>query len=163
MLRQRNSITTQTFYFRRAPTSPVQSVSNPMSTRSRPGLFIVGRCGYEQYLNGHEDFFGSTPAVMHLQDVSDGCRCEGAHGDCSGALYRATLNPHGTEGQVWIELPPGAGLVPDYLWEVISALPWSQGRAESLGRVQHDSPHEDLETLKTMDLGLSLHDSCVLY
>ena len=72
--------------------------------------------GYEQTLNGNEDFFSSTPAMMHLKMMLVDAalkRHVAAIGDRSGAFYQSPLNPDGTESKVWIEPPPEAELGPD--------------------------------------------------
>ena len=82
--------------------------------------------GYEQTLNGNEDFFSATPAMMHLKMMLVEAALKGhvaAIGDCRGAFYQSPLNPDGTESQVWIEPPPEAELGPDYIWEAVSAFP----------------------------------------
>ena len=55
--------------------------------------------GYEQTLNGNEDFFSATPAMMHLKMMLVDAALKGhvaAIGDCSGAFYQSPLNPDGT-------------------------------------------------------------------
>ena len=80
--------------------------------------------GYEQTLNGNEDFLSATPAMMHLKMMLVEAALKGhvtAIGDCSGAFYQSPLNQDGTESQVWIELPPEAEMGPDHIWEAVSA------------------------------------------
>ena len=72
--------------------------------------------GYEQTLNGNEDFFSATPAMMHLKMMLVDAALKGhvaGIGDCSGAFYQSPLNPDRTESKVWIEPPPEAELVPN--------------------------------------------------
>ena len=72
--------------------------------------------GYEQTLNGNEDFFSATSAMMHLKMMLVDAALKGhvaAIGDCSGAFYQSPLNPDGTENKVWLEPPPEAELGPD--------------------------------------------------
>ena len=86
--------------------------------------------GYEQTLNGNEDFFSATPAMMHFKMMLVEAALKGhvaAIGDCSGAFYQSPLNPDGTENQVWIEPPPEAELGPEYIWEAVSAFPGPKG------------------------------------
>ena len=85
--------------------------------------------GYEQTLNGNEDFFSATPAMMHLKMMLVDAALKGdvaAIGDCSGAFYQSPLNPDGTENRVWIKPPPEAKLGPHCIWEAVSAFPGLQ-------------------------------------
>ena len=86
--------------------------------------------GYEQTLNGNEDFFLATPAMMHLKMMLVDAALNGhvaAIGDCSGTFYHSPLNRDGTEKRVWIEPPPEAELGPNYIWEAVSAFPGLKG------------------------------------
>ena len=101
--------------------------------------------GYEQTLNGNEDFFSATPAMMHLKLMLVDAALKGhvaAIGDCSGAFYQSLLNPDGTENRVCIDPPPEAELGPNYIWEAVVSIPRSQGSTESLGYVQCERSHE---------------------
>ena len=100
--------------------------------------------GYEQTLNGNEDFFSATPAMMHLKMMLVEAALKGhvaAIGDYSGALYQSPLNPDETESQVWIEPPPEAEL-----GQTTSGKPcqFSQVSREhqGLGHLQRESSHE---------------------
>ena len=58
--------------------------------------------GFEQTLQGNEDFFSATPATMHLKMMLVDAARKGhvaAIGDCSGAFYQAPLDPDGTGGR----------------------------------------------------------------
>ena len=92
--------------------------------------------GYEQTLNGNEDFFSATPAMMHLKMMLVETALKGhvaAIGDCSGAFYQSPLNSDGTDSQVWIEPPPEAELGPDYNMGSRVSFPRSQGSTKGLG------------------------------
>ena len=98
--------------------------------------------GYEQTLNGNEDVFSATPAMMHLKMMLVEAALKehvAAIGDCSGAFYQSPLNTDGTESKVWIEPPPEAELGPNYIWEAVSAFP---GSTESVGHIQRKRSHE---------------------
>ena len=76
---------------------------------------------HEQTLNGNEDFFSATPAMMLVEAALK--RHVAPIGDCSGVFYQSPLNPDGTESEVWVEPLPEAELGPDYIWEAVSAFP----------------------------------------
>ena len=70
--------------------------------------------GNEQTLNGNDDFFSATPAMMHVKMMLVEAALKRhvvAIGDCSGAFYQSPLTPDGTESQVWIEAEQG----PDHM------------------------------------------------
>ena len=108
---------------------------------------------YEQTLNGNEDFFSATPAMMHLKMMLVEAALKGhvaAIGDCSGAFYQSPLNPDGTESQVWIEPPPEAELGPDYIWEAVSAFPGLKGASAKV-------------LTSSMQMKQSQYDGCLFY
>ena len=116
--------------------------------------------GYEQTLNGNEDFFSATPAMMHLKMMLVEAALKGhvaAIGDCSGAFYQSPLNPDGTENQVWIEPPPEAELGPDYIWEAVSAFPGLKGAPRAW-----DSYSAGVLT-NSMQMKQSQYDGCLFY
>ena len=66
--------------------------------------------GREQTLKGNSDFSSATPAAVHLKRMLVDAAQKGhvaAIGDCSGAFYRAPLDPEGGQ-EVCVEPPPGA-------------------------------------------------------
>ena len=112
--------------------------------------------GYEQTLNGNEDFFSATPAMMHLKMMLVGAALKGhvaGIGDCSGAF----LNPNRTESKVWIEPPPEAELVPNYMWEAVSAFPGLKGAPKAW-----DTYSANVLT-NSMQLEQSRYDGCLFY
>ena len=116
--------------------------------------------GYEQTLNGNEDFFSATPAMMHLKMMLVEAALKGhvaAIGDCSGAFYQSLLNPDGTENQVWIEPPPEAELGPDYIWEAVSAFPGLKGASRAW-----DTYSAKVLT-SSMQMKQSQYDGCLFY
>ena len=116
--------------------------------------------GYEQTLNGNEDFFSATPAMMHLKMMLVEAALKGhvaAIGDCSGAFYQSPLNPDGTESQVWIEPPPEAELGPDYIWEAVSAFPGLKGAPRAW-----DTYSAKVLT-SSMQMKQSQYDGCLFY
>ena len=116
--------------------------------------------GYEQTLNGNEDFFSATPAMMHLKMMLVEAALRGhvaAIGDCSGAFYQSPLNPDGTESQVWIEPPPEAELGPDFIWEAVSAFPGLKGAPRAW-----DSYSAKVLT-SSMQMKQSQYDGCLFY
>ena len=89
--------------------------------------------GYEQTLNGNEDFFSATRA-MHVKMLVVDAALKGhvaAIGDCSGAFCHSPLNPDGTENRVWIVPPPEAEPGPNYIWEAVSAFPCLNGASRA--------------------------------
>ena len=96
--------------------------------------------GYEQTLNGNEDFFSATPAMMHLKMMLVDAALKGhvaAIGDCSGAFYQSPLNPDSLDrassrGRIGTKLHLGSSV----------SSPRSQGSTESLGYIQRERPHE---------------------
>ena len=116
--------------------------------------------GYEQTLNGNEDFFSATSAMMHLKMMLVEAALKGhvaAIGDCSGAFYQSPLNPDGTESQVWIEPPPEAELGPDYIWEAVSAFPGLKGAPRAW-----DTYSAKVLT-SSMQMEQSQYDGCLFY
>ena len=116
--------------------------------------------GYEQTLNGNEDFFSATPAMMHLKMMLVEAALKGhvaAIGDCSGAFYQSPLNPDGTESQVWIEPPPEAELGPDYIWEAVSAFPGLKGAPRAW------DTHSAKVLTSSMQMKQSQYDGCLFY
>ncbi|CAK0806902.1 unnamed protein product, partial [Prorocentrum cordatum] len=92
--------------------------------------------GFEQTLQGNDDFFSATPATMHLKMMLVDAARKGhvaAIGDCSGAFYQAPLDPDGTGAKVYIEPPPEAGLPPDMAWKAVSAFPGLKGSPKAWG------------------------------
>ena len=116
--------------------------------------------GYEQTLNGKEDFISATPAVMHLKMMLVEAALKGhvaAIGDCSGAFYQSPLNPDGTENQVWIEARPEAELGPEYICEAVSAFPGLKGAPRAW-----DSYSVKVLT-NSMQMKQSQYDGCLFY
>ena len=116
--------------------------------------------GYEQTLNGHEDFFSATPAMMHLNMMLVDAALKGhvaAIGDCSGAFYQSPLNPDGTESKVWIEPSSEAELGPDYIWEAVSAFPGLKGAPRAW-----DTYSASVLT-NSMQMEQSRYDGCLFY
>ena len=116
--------------------------------------------GYEQTLNGNEDFFSATPAMMHLKMMLVDAALKGhvaAIGDCSGAFYQSPLNPDGTESKVWIEPSPEAELGQNYIWEAVSAFPGLKGAPRAW-----DTYSANVLT-NSMQLEQSRYDGCLFY
>ena len=116
--------------------------------------------GYEQTLNGNEDFFSATPELMHLKMMLVDAALKGhvtAIGDCSGAFYQSPLNPDGTESKVWIEPPPEAELGPNYIWEGVSAFPGLKGAPRAW-----DTYSANVLT-NSMQREQSRYDGCLFY
>ena len=116
--------------------------------------------GYEQTLNGNEDFFSATPAMMRLEMMLVEAVLRGhvaAIGDCSGAFHQSPLNPDGTEGQVWIEPPPAAELGSDHIWEAVSAVPVLKGAPRAW-----DTHSANVLTSST-EMEQSRYDGCWFY
>ena len=116
--------------------------------------------GYEQTLNGNEDFFSATPAMMHLKMMLVDAALKGhvaAIGDCSGAFYQSPLNPDGTESKVWIEPSPEAELGQNYIWEAVSAFPGLKGAPRAW-----DTYSANVLT-NSMQLEQLRYDGCLFY
>ena len=116
--------------------------------------------GYEQTLNGNEDSFSATPAMMHLKMMLVEAALKGhvaAIGDCSGAFSQSPLNLDGTESQVWIEPPPEAELGPDYIREAVSAFPGLKGAPRAW-----DTYSAKVLT-NSMQMEQSQYDGCLFY
>ena len=116
--------------------------------------------GYEQTLNGNEDFFSATPAMMHLKMMLVDAALKGhvaAIGDCSGAFYQSPLNPDGTENRVWIEPPPEAELGPNYVREAASAFPGRKGAPKAW-----DTYSANVLT-NSIQMEQSRYDGCLFY
>ena len=116
--------------------------------------------GYEQTLNGNEDFFSATPAMIHLKMMLVDAALKGhvaAIGDCSGAFYQSPLNPDGTENRVWIDPPPEAELGRNYIEEPVSAFPGLKG-AQRAG----DTYSANVLT-NSMQMEQSRYDGCLFY
>ena len=116
--------------------------------------------GYEQTLNGYEDFFSATPAMMQLKMLLvDAALKEHvtAIEACSGAFYQSPMNLDGTEHRVWIEPPPEAELGPDLIWEAVSTLPGLKGALRAW-----DTYSANVLT-SSMQMEQSRYDGCLFY
>ena len=116
--------------------------------------------GYEQTLNGNEDFFSATPAMMHFKMMLVDAALKGhvaAIGDCSGAFYQSPLNPDGTESKVWIEPPPEAELGQNYIWEAVTAFPGLKGALRAW-----DTYSANVLT-NSMQMEQSRYDGCLFH
>jgi len=85
--------------------------------------------GFEQHLEGDENFYSGTPALGHLKALLVLAELEGhvaALGDCSGAFYQSPLQIDGGK-KVYLQAPPEAGLADDECWEAICAFPGLKG------------------------------------
>ena len=108
-----------------------------------------------QALNGNEDFFSATPAMMHLKMMLVDAALKGhvaAIGDCSGAFYQSLLNPDGTESKVWIEPPPEAE--------------WVGARLHLGSRVSIPRSRDTYSAnalTNSMQMEQSRHDGCLFY
>ena len=100
--------------------------------------------GYEQTLNGNEDFFSATPAKMHLEMMLVEAALKGhvaAIGDCSGAFYQSPLNPDGTE------IKSGSNRLQRQSWDQTTSgkpclLSQVSRSAKGLGQLQCRNSHE---------------------
>ena len=86
--------------------------------------------GYEQHLNGHNDFFCVMPAMMHLMMMVE-ATLKGdvrAIGECSGTFSQALLNLDvlGRRATTW----------PRY--EAVSAFLGLKRHTEGVGHEQHE-------------------------
>ena len=116
--------------------------------------------GYEQTLNGNEDFFSATQATMHLKRMLVDAALKGhvaAIEDCSGVFYQSLLNPDGTESKVWIEPPPEAETGKDNIWEAVSAFPGLKGAPRAW-----DTNSANALT-RSMQMEPSQYDGCLFY
>ena len=101
--------------------------------------------GYEQTLNGNEDFFSATPAMMHLKMMLVEAALKGhvaAIGDCSGCLLPVTFEPR-WNGESSLDRTASRGRAGTrlHLGSRVS-FPRSQGSAKGLGQLQCRSSHE---------------------
>ena len=98
--------------------------------------------GYEQTLNGHEDFFSAAPAMMHLKMmlVDAGTRC--SNWRLQRGLLPVTFEPRrnrkpsldraSSRCRVGTKLHLGSRV----------SIPRSQGSTKSLGYIQRERSHE---------------------
>ena len=101
--------------------------------------------GYEQTLNGNEDFFSATPAMMHLKMMLVEAALKGhvaAIGDSSGGLLPVTFEPR-WNGKPSLDRTASRGRAGTrlHLGSHVS-FPRSQGSTKGLGHLQRESSHE---------------------
>ena len=92
--------------------------------------------GTEQTLNGNEDFFSATPAMMLLKMMLVEAALKGhvaAIGDCSGAFYQSPLNPD-WNGKPSLDRAASRGRVGDQTTsgKAVSAFPGLKGAPRAL-------------------------------
>ena len=116
--------------------------------------------GYERTLNGIDDLFSATTAMMHLKLMLVEAALKehvAAIGECSGAFYQSFLKPDRTENRVWIEPPPEAELGPDYMWEAVAAFPGLKGAPRAWDTYSANV------FMSSMQMEQSRYDGCLFY
>jgi len=112
--------------------------------------------GFEQHLEGDENFYSGTPALCHLKALLVLAELEGhvaALGDCSGAFYQSPLQTDGGK-KVYLQAPPEAGLADNECWEAICAFPGLKGAPRAWQK------HSTSVLVNQLGLTQSRYDDC---
>ena len=101
--------------------------------------------GYEQTLNGNEDFFPATPALVHLKMMLVETalkRHVAAIGGCTGAFFQSLWNPRQNR-KTSLDRAASRGRAETrlHLGSCVS-IPRSPGSTESVGPVRCERPHK---------------------
>jgi hypothetical protein len=111
--------------------------------------------GFEQKLEGDENFYSGTPALGHLKVLLTLAEIQGhvaAIGDCGGAFYMSPLDE-----EVFMEAPEEAGLAWDECWQAICAFPGLKGAPRAWQR------HSTKVLVEELGMEQSHYDDCCFW